>query len=89
MHIIFPWQKNLLGQTGIVDLSKFTLDGQARKSLRNSINKIKEKGLKATVHFPPIKDGVLQKLKSVSDEWLIDTNREEIIFRKECLFGMN
>jgi len=73
-------KKLLLGQAGIVDLSKFTLEGQARKSLRNSINKIKEKGLKATVHFPPIKDGALQKVKSVSDEWLIDTNREEIIF---------
>ncbi len=73
-------KKLLLGQTGIVDLSKFTLEGQVRKSLRNSINKIKEKGLKATVHFPPIKDGILQKLKSVSDEWLIDTDREEIIF---------
>lgn len=73
-------KKLLLGQAGIVDLPKFTLEGQARKSLRNSINKIKEKGLKATVHFPPVKDGVLQKLKSVSDEWLIDTDREEIIF---------
>ncbi len=73
-------KKLLLGQTGIVDLSKFTLEGQARKSLRNSINKIKEKGLKATVHFPPIKDGVLQKIKSVNDEWLIDTKRDEIIF---------
>jgi phosphatidylglycerol lysyltransferase len=73
-------KKLLLGQTGIVDLSTFTLEGQARKSLRNSINKIKEKGLKTTVLIPPIKDGILQKLKSVSDEWLADTGRDEIIF---------
>jgi len=74
-------KKNLfLGQVGIVDLSTFTLEGPAKKSLRNALNKIKENGLKATVHNPPIKDGVLQKLKSVSDEWLNDTGREEIIF---------
>jgi phosphatidylglycerol lysyltransferase len=74
-------KKNLfLGQAGIVDVTKFSLEGQSRKSLRNALNKIKEKGLKATVHNPPIKDGILQKLKSVSDEWLADTGREEIIF---------
>ncbi len=73
-------KKLLLGQTGIVDISKFTLEGQSRKSLRNAIHKIKEMGLATTVHFPPIKDGVLQKLKSVSDEWLKDMDRKEIIF---------
>lgn len=69
-----------LGQAGIVDLAKFSLEGQSRKSLRNALNKIKDKGLKAIVHNPPIKDGILQKLKSVSDEWLRDTGRKEIIF---------
>ncbi len=74
-------KKNLfLGQAGIVDLSTFTLEGPGKKSLRNALNKIKDKGLKATVHQPPVKDGILQKLKSVSDEWLDDTEREEIIF---------
>ncbi len=73
-------KKLLLGQTGIVDLSKFTLEGPLRKSLRNAIHKIKEMGLTTTVHFPPIKDGILQKLKSVSDEWLISTDRKEIVF---------
>jgi phosphatidylglycerol lysyltransferase len=74
-------KKNLfLGQAGIVDLSNFTLEGPEKKSLRNALNKIKDKGLKATVHTPPIKDGILQKLKSVSDEWLKDTERDEIIF---------
>jgi phosphatidylglycerol lysyltransferase len=32
------------------------------------------------VHVPPIKDGILQKLKSVSDEWLNYTERHEIVF---------
>jgi phosphatidylglycerol lysyltransferase len=69
-----------LGQEGIVDLSIFTLEGGDKKSLRNAVNKIGEKGFKAAVHLPPIKDGMLQKLKAVSDEWLADTGRDEIIF---------
>jgi phosphatidylglycerol lysyltransferase len=69
-----------LGQEGIVDLSTFTLEGSNRKSLRNAIKKVTDLGYKATVHFPPVKDGVLQKIKSVSDEWLNDTVRTEIVF---------
>lgn len=69
-----------LGQEGIVDLNSFTLEGGSRKSLRNAVNKVIERGYKSKVHHPPIKDGVLQKIKAVSDEWLIDTDRKEIIF---------
>jgi phosphatidylglycerol lysyltransferase len=70
----------LLGQEGVVDLNTFTLEGSDRKSLRNSVNKTIEKGYKAFILDPPIKDGVLQKLKAVSDEWLINTGRKEIVF---------
>jgi phosphatidylglycerol lysyltransferase len=69
-----------LGQEAIVDLSKFTLSGADKKSLRNGINKTREQGYKATIYTPPIKDGILQKIKYVSDEWLSDTGRKEIIF---------
>jgi phosphatidylglycerol lysyltransferase len=69
-----------LGQEGVVDISKFSLEGGSKKSLRNAINKIKEQGYTATVITPPIKDGILQKIKSVSDEWLQSTGRQEIIF---------
>jgi phosphatidylglycerol lysyltransferase len=69
-----------IGQEGVVDLSTFSLDGGSKKSLRNALKKVSDKGLKATVHTPPVKDGLLQKLKSVSDEWLNDTGRKEIIF---------
>jgi phosphatidylglycerol lysyltransferase len=73
-------KKLFLGQEGVVDLSTFSLEGGNKKSLRNALNKIKEKELKVNVHVPPIKDGLLQKLKSVSDEWLDDTSRDEIVF---------
>ncbi len=69
-----------LGQEAIVDLNKFTIDGGKNKALRNAINKVVEEGFKSSVHIPPIKDGLLQKLKAVSDEWLNSTNRDEIIF---------
>lgn len=69
-----------LGQEGIVDLTTFNLDGGSKKSLRNALKKVTEQGYKATVHAPPIKDGILQKIKSLSDEWLKDTDRSEIVF---------
>ena len=68
------------GQEGVVDLSTFNLTGPGKKSLRNAIHKMTEKGFHSTVHFPPVKDGVLQKIKSVSDEWLHESGRSEIIF---------
>lgn len=74
-------KKNLfLGQEGIIDLATFTLEGGDKKSIRNAINKITEQGYTSHVHFPPLKDGVIQKLKSVSDDWLKLTKRYEIIF---------
>jgi phosphatidylglycerol lysyltransferase len=69
-----------LGQEGMVDLSTFSLEGREKKYIRNAINKVTGLGYKARVHTPPVKDGILQKIKSVSDEWLHDTGRSEIIF---------
>jgi phosphatidylglycerol lysyltransferase len=69
-----------IGQEGIVDVSSFTMSGNKKKSLRNAINKVKAQGNKAVLYHPPIKDGLLQKIKSVSDEWLTDTGRKEIVF---------
>jgi phosphatidylglycerol lysyltransferase len=70
----------LLGQEGVVDLNTFSLEGGHRKYIRNAISKVSGMGYKAHVHTPPVKDGILQKIKSVSDEWLHDTGRSEIVF---------
>ncbi len=82
LHIYRSLKKRsmFLGQEGIVDLNLFSLEGGSRKSIRNAISKVKDRGFKVQVHIPPIKDGQLQKVKSVSDEWLVDTDRSEIIF---------
>jgi phosphatidylglycerol lysyltransferase len=69
-----------LGQEGVIDLETFTLEGRDRKTLRHSANKVTESGYRTTIISPPIKDGTLQKIKSVSDEWLLNTGRKEIIF---------
>jgi phosphatidylglycerol lysyltransferase len=69
-----------LGQEGLVDLSTFSLEGGSKKSIRNALSKVKDRGYKSNIHTPPIKDGLLQKIKAVSDEWLEETGRSEIIF---------
>jgi phosphatidylglycerol lysyltransferase len=74
-------KKNLfLGQEGVVDLNSFSLEGGEKKSIRNALNKIKEQGYTTHVNAPPLRDGLIQKLKAVSDEWLRLTDRDEIIF---------
>jgi phosphatidylglycerol lysyltransferase len=70
----------LIGQEGLVDLSLFSLEGSDMHSIRNAVKKVAKAGYKTTIHTPPVKDGILQKIKSVSDEWLHDTGRKEIIF---------
>lgn len=73
-------KKLYLGQEGVVDLTTFTLDGGSRKSIRNALKKVGEKGYQSKIYTAPVKDGLLQKIKNVSDEWLADTEREEIVF---------
>ncbi len=69
-----------IGQEAIVDLNSFTLEGKDRKSLRNAINALERKGFRTVLYQPPIKDGLLQKLKLVSDNWLHSLDRKEIVF---------
>jgi phosphatidylglycerol lysyltransferase len=69
-----------LGQEGVVDLNTFSLDGGEKKSVRNALNKITEQGYATRIYPPPLSDGLIQKLKSVSEEWMKLTERNEIIF---------
>jgi phosphatidylglycerol lysyltransferase len=48
--------------------------------MRNALNKVTERGFKAVIVEPPLKDGLLQKLKAVSNEWLLETERQELVF---------
>jgi phosphatidylglycerol lysyltransferase len=77
---IFSKKSLFVGQEGVVDISQFTLEGGERKSIRNALNKITEQGYSAKIHTPPIKDGLIQRLKAVSEEWLKFSEKEEIVF---------
>ncbi|MFA6924857.1 MAG: phosphatidylglycerol lysyltransferase domain-containing protein [Bacteroidales bacterium] len=70
----------LIGQEAVVDLNSFSLHGNDMKSLRHAVNKSTESGYKAVVYEPTQKDGLLQKLKLVSDEWLDENKMEESLF---------
>ena len=69
-----------VGQEGIVELEAFTLEGGEKKSIRNAINKVTESGYISRIYTAPVDEGTLQKLRAVSDEWLRDTERKEILF---------
>jgi phosphatidylglycerol lysyltransferase len=69
-----------LGQEGVVDVNAFSIEGGEKKSIRNALNKIAEQGYTTHINVPPLRDGLIQKLKTVSEEWLKLTERSEIIF---------
>lgn len=69
-----------IGQEGTIDLNTFSLEGGSMKSVRNALNKIKDQGYISRIYNPPLKQGLVQKLKSVSDDWLRSMNREELVF---------
>ncbi|MGV8879050.1 MAG: phosphatidylglycerol lysyltransferase domain-containing protein [Sphingobacteriaceae bacterium] len=70
----------IIGQEAVLNLDNFSLEGKERKSMRNAANSMQKNGFLTKVYEAPIKAGLLQKLKSVSDEWLESTDRNEIIF---------
>lgn len=69
-----------IGQEAIVDIAHFTMEGGDKKSLRNAVSKIEKAGYVCKVYEPPLKDGLLQKLKLISDEWLSRRKMEESVF---------
>ena len=78
----------LIGQEAIIDLKSFNLDGGTKKSIRNACNKSQESGYFPRIHFPPVKEGVLQKIKSVSAEWLEENEFREMVF-SQGIFDLN
>lgn len=59
-----------IGQEGLVDVATFSLDGRDHKSLRNALKRVEVGGYVTHVHEPPLRDGLVQQLRAVSDEWL-------------------
>lgn len=81
-----PWfaklgkKKLIIGQEAILDINTFSLEGKEKKSLRNGMNSLLNKGFTITVNQAPQSDDILAELKTVSDEWLAEFEMEELVF---------
>ncbi|HXL58027.1 MAG TPA: phosphatidylglycerol lysyltransferase domain-containing protein, partial [Chitinophagaceae bacterium] len=84
----FNRKKLLIGQEGILETDKFSLEGRERKSLRNALNSLNKKGYKMQVHKAPQTGLLLQALQQVSDEWLQANEMEEAVF-SQGMFDWN
>lgn len=59
-----------IGEEAVVDVQNFSLEGGARKSLRQSVNSMLRKGMSTKLISPPLEDDVLKQLREISEEWL-------------------
>ena len=69
-----------IGREAILNLKTFSLSGSKMHPLRNAINKAKKMGFTFHIYPPEIKDGIIQKLQQVSDNWLKTPGKTEMIF---------
>ena len=69
-----------IGEEAIVNLTTWTTQGGDKKALRNAINKLTKTGYEFRVSEPPQKDAFLQQLEAVSQLWLKQNKREELLF---------
>ena len=69
-----------LGQEAIVDVTTFSLEGAEKKSMRNAIRKIEHGGYHFNAYYPPLKDGLIQQLSAVSNDWLSQRGHSEAGF---------
>lgn len=66
-----------IGEEAIADLKAFSLQGKQAKDWRAALNRMKKLGYDVKFYEPPISNDLLQKLKTVSDEWLQMTQGSE------------
>jgi phosphatidylglycerol lysyltransferase len=73
-------QKLFIGQDAILDAEKFSLTGKERKSIRNGINGLEKAGYKAEILYAPHSENIIEQIKKVSDLWLTESDKKEIVF---------
>jgi len=81
-----------VGDEAIIDLVNFTLGGNKMKPTIDTINRLEEEGYSVNIYISPIKDGLLQKLEHVSQNWLDELHQKEVaftegVFNREVLKG--
>jgi phosphatidylglycerol lysyltransferase len=74
-------KKNMLvGEEAVVDLTTYTLEGGKMKTTRSAVNRLTGEGYIVKIYEPPIKEGLMQKLEHVSDNWLEALGQKEVAF---------
>ncbi len=73
-------QRLFIGQDAILDTEKFSLAGKEKKSIRNGINVLEKSGYITEIKYAPQNDEILDKVQRVSDEWLQEFDKKEIVF---------
>lgn len=69
-----------IGEEAVLDLLTFTMDGGKMKTTRSAVNRLSAEGYIFKVYLPSQKEGLLQKLEKVSDNWLRDLDQKEVAF---------
>jgi phosphatidylglycerol lysyltransferase len=69
-----------VGETAVVDVAAFTLEGRSRQNLRTAVNRAEREGASFEVLPPGSASGLESQLKAVSDAWLADHNGVEKAF---------
>ncbi|WEK17454.1 MAG: phosphatidylglycerol lysyltransferase domain-containing protein [Candidatus Pedobacter colombiensis] len=80
MYTTMGYKHIPIGEEAVLDLTTFTLDGGKMKTTRSAISRLTAEGYCLKVYQEPIKDGLLQKLEKVSDNWLDELNQKEVAF---------
>ncbi|UPQ76158.1 phosphatidylglycerol lysyltransferase domain-containing protein [Chryseobacterium nepalense] len=73
-------QKLFIGQDAILDAENFNLTGKERKSVRNGINALQKSGYSTEIKYAPQDGKTLDQVESVSNEWLKEFDKKEIVF---------
>ncbi len=65
------------GEEARVRLADFSLDGKARKTMRNNVNRLEREGYRFEVIEPAAVPALLPQLRQLSDAWLSAKNSRE------------
>ncbi len=76
----FKKQKLFVGQEAIMSVENFKLEGKDRKTLRNGLNSLTKKGYNSEILYSPQNGEILNEIQSISDEWLKEFDKEEMVF---------
>ena len=76
----FKKQKLFIGQEAIMNIEDFKLEGKDRKTLRNGLNSLSKKGYTSEILYQPQNEEILNEIQSISDEWLKEFDKEEMVF---------